>query len=186
MIIEEMNIPLVGLGNIAIPLFAPITIVSWALLNLISGILGGILTISTIANELLRRRHQNQEYEVDYVDFGSSYRNSGESRIYIDEKGTFASDAREKQRKRQRVVWFFISIMVGIIGIVLFILTQDMTRAMFLVDVWTIAHIIFLLCGIVAFVSLTRGREKTPDEEDWPGGEGADSEADVNNRIVRI
>jgi uncharacterized repeat protein (TIGR02543 family) len=45
-----------------------------------------------------------------------------------------------KKEKQRRFIWLSAAIAVGIAGVVLFLLTQDMSQQMVLFDKWTIAH----------------------------------------------
>jgi TM2 domain-containing membrane protein YozV len=56
----------------------------------------------------------------------------------------------EKQNKRHRLVWLVTAIAMGIAGVFVFILTQDMTAQIVLVNVWSIVNAVILAVEILA------------------------------------
>ena len=61
-------------------------------------------------------------------------------------------DEEEKKRKRGRLILIFAIPILAIIAIIIFILTQDMTLPMIMVDWWTLIHVILFLAGILCYI----------------------------------
>jgi len=63
------------------------------------------------------------------------------------------------------IISTFITIITGIVGIVLFIFTEDIRNPMFWVDIWTIVHLFILFvqitCMAVAIVILATVKKRT-------------------------
>jgi H+/gluconate symporter-like permease len=60
--------------------------------------------------------------------------------------------AAEKKQKQHRLFWLLLSVIMGVVGIVVFFLTEDMSRSMAMVDKWTIVNAIILAVEIIAIV----------------------------------
>jgi len=127
--IDNGDVPLVPFGGRTIPLFAPIGMRSWALVNLILAVLGVILALFLAAHALLRRRSDNRldapdgaEYEVD------------------------------RHYRKYRPIWLAVACVAGLLGILLFVLTQDMSAMMALMDRWTILQAVIFAAEIVATI----------------------------------
>ena len=56
--------------------------------------------------------------------------------------------AWSKKEKRRKFIWLSAAILVGIAGIILFYLTQDISQEMVLFDKWTIAYIMLFIVEI--------------------------------------
>lgn len=122
---------------------------TWALINLILTILcvllGIFVTIWTLYNKSKERKEEPHVYEPDdYQDIGNHQ--------YI-----------EITENRHNLVWFNVVHISAIVGIVIFILTQDMTNMMALIDRWTIVHASLFAIQIIATI-LMRKRSKATFE----------------------
>jgi hypothetical protein len=71
----------------------------------------------------------------------------------------------EKLYQRRRLEWFAAAIVLGGMGVLVFILTQDMRRIMALMDWWTIFHVIVFGLEAVA-VRLIYKKDRNEDERD--------------------
>jgi len=122
---------------------------AWALVNLILAIAGAILAIITAIRVLVHKRDEKDEdgdeYERDYVEDD-----------YEPEK--------EKEAKL-RLVWILTSLITGILGIIVFLLTEDMRLPMVLVDRWTIVNAIIFILGVVAYI-FERKRDKDDNDSE--------------------
>ena len=72
---------------------------------------------------------------------------------------------REKRKMeeyaRTRFVWLVMTLIMAIMGILLFILTEDMRLPMILADKWTLIHIIIISIEVVAVLFAFRRTEYT-------------------------
>jgi predicted membrane channel-forming protein YqfA (hemolysin III family) len=99
----------------------------WALVNLILAIAGALLAIITGIRVLVR-----DNKEKDYFDVEPGY--------------------SKKQPNKHRLEWILLSILAGIAGIIVFILTEDMRLPMVLVDEWTIVNAIIFIAGVISYI----------------------------------
>ncbi len=83
--------------------------------------------------------------------------------IFLIVSKTKKEDEEEKETLNRRKSWKLISAVVAIVSIIVFILTQDMTAPMKLVDQWTILMLVFTALNIV---SLVYGRKWHEVEEE--------------------
>jgi len=119
-----------------IPLFGSPEHATWALLNLVLTIVGVVLALFIALRALVFKKQDNS------MDENSEY----------------------YEYNKRRFSWLFAGTIVAIIGIILFIITQNMSNPMVLIDFWTIAHAIFVAVGIVSLVYVVR-RHKDNDSD---------------------
>jgi len=62
----------------------------------------------------------------------------------------------EGRMSKRKVISLVILCILAVCGVILFMLTQDMTRTMVFVDFWTLLHAIFIALQIVALILLVR------------------------------
>jgi len=116
---------------------------TWALMNLILAIVGAIGAAAVVVHTWLRSRNGEEE--------GSSW------------------ESEEDVQKRRRQ-WLLVVGLVSLVGLVLFPLTQDMSRRMALIDVWTIAHVVLLVAqGIAAWQVISRKKEEQEQNAEFKG-----------------
>jgi len=84
---------------------------------------------------------------------------------YEDDKLNREEYRRERRKMeenaRVRFVWLVMTLIMAIIGILLFILTEDMRLPMILANRWTLIHFIIIIIEIVAVVFAFRRTEYT-------------------------
>ena len=71
----------------------------------------------------------------------------------------------EEKEKKSRPLWLAILTVMGIVGVIVFILTEDMTRLMVLVDNWTILNAIIFIVALISYRYAFK-REKEEEEEE--------------------
>ena len=144
--LKDAGVPILILGNMEIPLFGPSWASTWALVNLILSMAGAILAIVITVRALLYRKKHGREddEETELIEGG----------LQLDE----ISRTNGKERKKSRMGWFLISVMLAMASVLLFLLTQDIRNLMVLTDVWTIANAVILSAEIVA-VSLIKKKK---------------------------
>ena len=134
---------------------------TWALLNLVMVILGIILGIVTGIRVLLISKQEEEEM-----------RDSGiyESESYSREEYRHESRIREEYAKI-RFIWLSVTLIMAIIGVIVYILTEDMRLPLVLIDRWTLTHAIILTIEIVAVILAFRRGEYNEFnyEEESPG-----------------
>ena len=128
--IPQITVPIVGFDSN-----------TWALMNLILAIVGGVGAVLAVAYVWRKNRKQHGEAQMAETN----------------------REAAEESRKRRKQ-WLFAVGLVSLVSIVLFPLTQDMSNRMTLFDVWTIAHVILLVAQGVAVWQILRRGEKRDDD----------------------
>jgi len=139
--------PIVPLANPGFIFFAPWGADYWALLNLILAILGAILTPIALIKVLQKRKQIEREVEIELNSLS-------QNEVYIIDE--------ERLYHKRRLEWFAATAVLGGIGILIFVLTQDMRKTMALMDWWTIFHVIVFVLEIIAF-RLIYKKEKDED-----------------------
>jgi uncharacterized repeat protein (TIGR02543 family) len=141
---REAGIPVLGIGDGGIPLFGPKGFNTWALMDLIIALAGMIVAIITLVGmivALVRRRNR------------------------LEETGHFEAEDTdaEKDRKKRRLVFRTCSLVPAIIGVGIFLLTQNTSHTMVLVDQWTIV----LALIFAAQCLMARFRHEKKDWQEW-------------------
>jgi len=103
---------------------------TWALVNLILAAAGVAFAIMAIIR-LARRRKNDQADEADSAE----------------------------QQGQGRTAWLVASVAMGVIGAVVFFLTEDMTRRMALVDGWTVVNAILFAIALAGYMIAARRAE---------------------------
>ncbi|MGI6153629.1 MAG: InlB B-repeat-containing protein [Christensenellaceae bacterium] len=131
----------------------------WALINLISCIIGGALAVCILVIALVRRKkRQDGDEDAKY------YRNNKQE--------------QEEQKKILRPVWLIVGIVLGVVGIIVFLLTEDMRNQMVLADGWTALMLVLLAAEIVGSVfAFKRNKKNEDDGRDAKGGNYPSAEA---------
>jgi uncharacterized repeat protein (TIGR02543 family) len=121
----------------------PVEVPVWALANLVISVAGLIMVIIVMLYALLQQRQKQKREETQ----GGAKRQQAatQSREQVEE---------EKKHVKQRSIWLITALALGIAGIIVFILTEDMSRKMAMVDMWTIVNAIIFIAEIivVAFI----------------------------------
>jgi len=141
--IMEAGLPTISVGGLNIPLAAGagLSHLVWALVNLMLAIAGAVLVIAAI----LRYKGHNGDI--------------------IETSPLCPED--EKQEKKRRPGWLALLTVMGIVGVIVFVLTEDMTRLMVLVDNWTIVNAIVFVVALISY----RFAFKREEEDEYDGEE---------------
>ena len=107
---------------------------SWALINFILAVVGLMVGIIAVLRALLRRQTQQNQYAQ-------------------------RTESYDRQEKRSILLWLTMVILIALVGIVMFLCTEDMTRQMALVDVWTSAQLIILALEALVFALAFRHKK---------------------------
>jgi hypothetical protein len=159
MILEDPEVPLARPGFM---FFAPMGADYWALLNLILTVLGAFIVPIALIKVLQRKKYMEKETEIKLNSLNklnelSSSDKLGQDEAYIIDEG--------KLYQRYRLEWFAATAVLGGIGVLIFILTQDMTKIMALMDWWSFFHIAVFILEAIAF-KLIYKKEKDEGDED--------------------
>jgi cbb3-type cytochrome oxidase subunit 3 len=141
--VPTQNTQLTSIEGNEIPLFAPMGIEAWALMNMIICVLGTVITVVALAYATRRKMH-----------------------VDIEKEGICRYEDDDTYVSRNRLHWLAATAVMGIAGIFLFLLTQDMSNPVVLVDIWTIIHaVIFAAEFIAALFVFKRGKASKPGSE---------------------
>jgi len=132
--IGKNSIPLL----FGIPLYSESGQSSWALVNLILGALGLVITVSLIVRGIQKKKRQTRGSAAD--------------------RGSLPGPSPES-RHPARPVWGTVAKIMGIAGVVLFLFTQDIPGTMVLLDFWTIAHLVMIAVQGIAARLMSRGEK---------------------------
>ena len=119
----------------------------WALVNLVLSIAGLILAIAIGICVLLQ--HKKKQKKTTQPNNNESQPNNNESQPNNNESQPNNKE-NQKQKSQHRNLWLAVALALGIAGIIVFLLTEDMSRTMTLVDGWTIVNVIIFAVQIIA------------------------------------
>ncbi|MDR0471503.1 MAG: InlB B-repeat-containing protein, partial [Nitrososphaerota archaeon] len=134
----------------------------WALVNLIVSVAGVILAI-ILALYVLLQRNQKQKKQQAQEQIKNNQKQNHTKQNQKTTNDTDDHTEEQKKKKQRRLFWFLLSVILGIVGIVVFLLTEDMSRPMALVDNWTIVNVIIFVVELIAIV-LTFKHKDNKDE----------------------
>jgi uncharacterized protein YpmB len=137
-------------------------VLTWALLNLILSIVGVILAIILVIFALLWRSKKQKEEQGQQSNQGRV-----KDQQYGVKQKSADDDEEHQKRKQRRTLMLLAAVVLGIVGVVVFFLTEDISRVMAWVDKWTIVNAIILLVEILAaiFTFKSKKEEDKVDEE---------------------
>jgi len=133
---------------------------AWALVNLILSIIG-IISAVIVTIAVLLQRKQKQKTLPEQEQKKDSKGQYAAKQNQKDTKNTNNTEKTEKKQSKHRLFWLLISAILSIAGIIVFILTEDVTLPMVLVDKWTIVNAIILLAELIAIALTFRHTNKT-------------------------
>jgi len=87
-----------------------------------------------------------------------------------DEKYEAHNASAEERQKRGRLLFILAVPVLAIIGIILFILTQDMRLPMIMIDWWTLAHGILFAGGALSYIFAYRRVKDEDGDDEQPAG----------------
>ncbi|MDR2672762.1 MAG: InlB B-repeat-containing protein [Coriobacteriales bacterium] len=143
------DIPTINLGGVEIPLAAAPGEAAWALLNLVMLILGALLSLLSFG---LYFRKRTSEVQSDKNGKERTQEGSGDS----------------GDLKRKRLTWRILSLALAVIALILFLLVEDLTLKMVLIDLWTPLFMVILILQIV-FTVVGKRRKTVKAGEDKDG-----------------
>jgi uncharacterized repeat protein (TIGR02543 family) len=120
----------------------------WALINLILCITGALVALFIAIKALFRKDKDKDDRKYKQQ---SDYKNTGEY---------------EYEMKKTSIFWLIVTIVMGIAGVVVFLLTENMRLPMRLVDWWTIVNAIIFIIGFIGAMLVFKHEKKN----DWDKG----------------
>jgi len=114
----------------------------WALVNLVLSVVGFVLVILLMVCILLQQRKQRVNKEKD-----DKQQNIKNQNMVTQGGQQEEDDVRQIQRRN---VWLITAIIMGIAGIIVFLLTEDMSLPRNLVDKWSIVNITIFAIELIA------------------------------------
>ncbi|MCL2172495.1 MAG: InlB B-repeat-containing protein [Candidatus Bathyarchaeota archaeon] len=133
----------------------------WALVNLILSLVGVILAVIVTVAVLLQHK-QKQKYRQQTQGNSYNVKDKRDKTQINDNNSKEDNETYEMERQRQRrLFWFLLNVVMGIVGIIVFILTEDMSRPMVLVDKWTIVNAIIFIVELIAIALTFKRKNKT-------------------------
>lgn len=137
-IIKESGLPVLTIGNNEIPLVGLPGMMVWALTNLILCTLGILFAIITTRRLLQRKKGH---YTANTME---RYRGKNTQLL----------------RKQHSHVTLVIATVMGLLGIIVFMITENMTNLMVLVDQWTFINAVIFAVEITALVLSSKNMKK--------------------------
>jgi hypothetical protein len=131
--------PTIGIGGGDVPLYGS-NGASWSLFDLILTVFGVLMCTLSIIRAIARKR---REEESDYRELHD--------------------DEEYEKRKRIRKRALIMLTVFAVVAVILFILTQDITLPMVILDKWSI---VFALITVIEIICVARRRRKEEEEEE--------------------
>jgi len=155
----EAEVPTMTIGNQETPLFAGPGFghLTWALWNLILSVAGAVIAIMLGIRMLMQRRKNKEDDEQAETHH--------------------ENEDDEKKAKRNRLLFVLMVPVTAIIAIVLFLLTQDMSLLMVMADLWTIAHVVLFVGGLLSYVFAFKNKKDEDEDKDEDNKQLAESNA---------
>ena len=143
--IMNEGVPTMSVGNLNIPLSAGegLDQYVWAFANFVMAIAGIILAAVTIVRMARQKRRE---------------------RIYAENNAYTVSE--EEIQARGRFGWVVMAVVMGILGIVLFFLTENIRNLMVVVDDWTILSAVIFALALAGFRFAFRNSKYDDDLEE--------------------
>jgi hypothetical protein len=119
----------------------------WALMNLVLSVAGVILAAIVMVYVLLRGKMKSERG------------GGGEGVVgqYVAEAGDEAVEGGVQ--KKHMIMRLVVALVMGVVGLVVFLLTEDMSRVMGMVDNWTIVHVVIFVMVIIAVMFVFKRRK---------------------------
>jgi len=147
---EDIEIESVPLSNLGLMIFAPMGTDVWAVLNLMLAIMGALLALGALIINVLHKRRVDKEEK-------NKLNSTNQEEIYM--------IGEEKTYHYHRLEWLVVAIVLGCAGVLIFALTQDVSKTMTMIDRWTLTHAVLFTLELIAFRLMHRSEEDIDDKE---------------------
>ncbi len=129
---------------------------AWALVNLIATIGTALTSIILVIKALGKgKEEKDDEEEVDE-----------DGKPVTKEKDEDEEEEEDETKIKRNRLLKILSIVPALAAIITFILTEDMTQPMVLVDKWTILMVIYLLVDLILGILSKKKKEEPEDDDD--------------------
>lgn len=136
---------------------------SWALFNLLCAIVTVILCVVLLIVYLVKKKNseENDTADADNKDTPADYRSSTNKDTGDDDNNN------EKNEDKKKLVWRILSVVIAVLAVIVFLLTEDIRLPMVWFDKWTIMMVIILVVQIADTVIVLykkKERDKNKNE----------------------
>jgi len=138
----------------------PVIVDKWAVVNLVLSIVGVVLAILVFVRALLLKKKDNKDNEQ---------RNANDKRTVASNAqygGQKREDSDAKKFTQRRTIWLIATVVLAIVGIIVFILTEDMSLPRGWVDRWTIVNAIILVAEIITVMFVFHNKKTETNKTD--------------------
>jgi len=140
------GVPVLTIGESPVPMFGSSEFDTWALLNLALCLFGAISAVFAPILMISRRRYEKKIINKIV------HEEKGNTKIRRLREDAHEDAGGERKAPQMRLVWLTVAMMIAVVGVFMFMFTQDMSWTMVLTDIWTINHLILIAAEIVAIV----------------------------------
>ena len=119
---------------------APVTLSGWALVNLVLSLVGFVLALGLVIYVLLKRKQTQKKFSV--------------------------VERSSKQNGQLRRVWLAAIFALGIAGIIVFLLTENLSLPMTFVDSWTILNVVIFAVQIIVTVLVFKCKKQSSSNKE--------------------
>ena len=134
----------------------------WALVNLILSVAGLILVIIVVIAALLQQKQKQKKNTAEQKQAQKAKQKNTQNYKATEQD----NETKEKEQKKRRNLWLLSSIIIGIAGIVVFVLTENWSLPMAWVDRWTIVNAIIFVAQIIAILFVFKHVKKENNDTD--------------------
>ncbi|MCL2292415.1 MAG: InlB B-repeat-containing protein, partial [Candidatus Bathyarchaeota archaeon] len=120
----------------------------WSLVNLVLSIVGIILAIIASVRVLLPQR-QKQRKQLNSQN----------------QRAAEQVDEQERRKWQNRKTWLFTAIALAIVGVIVFLLTEDLRLIMGMVDKWTVVNAIIFIVELIAIALIFKRTKETAKQQ---------------------
>ena len=114
----------------------------WALVNLILCTTGAVVALLTLVRAFLRWHKDSKENNEAPRSRATRYHSLGTGDCAA------SCEVPPLQNKAVNLIWLLVAVIAGVIGIVVFLFTEDMNNPMTLIDWWTVVNALIFIIGI--------------------------------------
>jgi uncharacterized membrane protein len=153
--------PLVSAGPSVAPIGKSISVEvsKWAVVNLVLSIVGVVLAVLVFVRALLLKKKTDEDEEHKNYDAKTAAVASG------DVQGKKRDDDDSEKFTQRRIVWLVATLVLAIVSVVVFLLTEDMSNPKTLVDKWTIINAVLLIAEILSILFVFHNKKTDTDDD---------------------
>lgn len=158
--IGDTKVPLSGVGYTAV----------WALLNLILAIFGVILGVFMLALYFKRKKPEEEEETGDKEEAALRRMQRSAQASEAD-----AGEQEDERTHKKHFIFRICGIVCAILGVIAFMLTENMRYLMVFIDKWTLLMIVIAAATTIFAVLVFRKSKVKEDEEEEQNSEGMET-----------